>query len=83
MIKHTLFRPAIAMIELIFAIVIMGIVMMSAPMLVSTASKSGFVAIQQEGISEVASQLNMILSYAWDENNADPTLGQMILTTNP
>ena len=82
MIKYTIFRPAIAMIELIFAIVIMGIVIMSAPMLVSTASKSGFVAMQQEGISEVASQLNMILSYAWDENNADPTLGQIILATS-
>ena len=58
------------MIELIFAIVVMGIVMMSAPQLLSTASKSGYVAIQQEGINEAATQLNTILSYPWDENNS-------------
>lgn len=71
---HTkLFRPAIAMIELIFAIVIMGIVMMSAPMLISTASKSSYVAIQQEGINEAASRISMIMGYAWDENNTNDT----------
>lgn len=64
-------RPAIAMIELIFAIVIMGIVMMSAPMLISTATKSGYVAIQQEAINEAASQVNMIMGYHWDENDAN------------
>ncbi len=64
-------RPAIAMIELIFAIVVMGIVLMSAPMLISTGAKSGYVAIQQEGIHEAASHLNMIMGYHWDENDAD------------
>ena len=64
-------RPAIAMIELIFAIVIMGIVLMSAPLLISTAAKSGFVATQQEAIHEAASHLNMIMGYHWDENDAD------------
>jgi len=64
-------RPAIAMIELIFAIVIMGIVLMSAPMLISTASKSGYVAIQQEGINEAATKVNMIMGYHWDESSAN------------
>jgi len=68
--KNTL-RPAIAMIELIFAIVIMGIVLMSAPMLISTAAKSGYVAIQQEAINEAASQVNMIMGYQWDKSNTD------------
>lgn len=62
-------RPAVAMIELIFAIVIMGIVLSSAPMLISTASSSTSVALQQEGINEAASRINMILTYPWDENN--------------
>lgn len=62
-------RPAIAMIELIFAIVIMGIVLGSAPMLISTASSTTSVALQQEGINEAASRINMILTYPWDENN--------------
>jgi len=64
-------RPAIAMIELIFSIVIMGIVMMSAPLLISTATQSTYVALQQEGINEAASRVNMIMGYAWDENNTD------------
>lgn len=64
-------RPAIAMLELIFAIVIMGIILMSAPRLISTAAESGYVAIQQEGINEAASQVNMIMGYHWDENDAD------------
>ena len=69
MMMLTLHRPAIAMIELIFAIVIMGIVMMSAPMLISTASNSGYVAIQQEGINEAATQMSIMMDYPWDENN--------------
>ena len=72
-------RPAIAMIELIFAIVIMGIVLMSAPMLISTATKSGYVAIQQEAINEAASQINMIMGYHWDENDANETYLDPIL----
>ncbi len=62
-------RPAIAMIELIFAIVIMGIVMMSAPMLISMAAKSTTVALQQAGISQAVSDVSAILTYEWDENN--------------
>lgn len=62
-------RSAIAMIELIFSIVIMGIVLLSAPMLISTASSTTTVALQQEGINEVASRINMILTHNWDEAN--------------
>ncbi len=72
-------RPAIAMLELIFAIVIMGIILMSAPQLISTASQSGFVAIQQEGINEAASQVNMIMGYHWDENDANQSYIDPIL----
>lgn len=68
--SHT-FRPAVAMIELIFALVVMGIVLMSAPALVSTATKSSYIAIQQENINEAATQVNIILTYPWDEANAD------------
>ena len=81
MSKMQLFRPAIAMIELIFAIVIMGIILMSAPMLISTAAKSGFVAIQQEAINEAASRVNMIMTFHWDENSADETILDPILQT--
>ncbi len=75
-------RPAIAMIELIFAIVIMGIVMMSAPMIISTAAKSGYVTIQQEAINEAASQVNMIMGYHWDEATTDETFLDPILAVS-
>lgn len=74
-------RKAIAMIELIFAIVIMGIVLMSAPMLISTASTSGYVAMQQEAINEASTQVNLILGHYWDENNVDETEDSIILQT--
>lgn len=60
-------RPAIAMIELILALVIMGITLMSAPMLLSVATQSSIVALQQEGINEAASRASMIMTYPWDE----------------
>ncbi len=72
-------RPAIAMIELIFAIVIIGIVLMSAPLLIQTSVKSGYVAVQQEAINEAATRMNMIMSYPWDENDADPLYNAPIL----
>ncbi len=79
--KTKTLRHAIAMIELIFAIVIMGIVMMSAPMLISTASKSGYVAMQQESINEAASQVNIILGYEWDESNTNEDYDPIVLST--
>jgi len=68
--KQTL-RPAIAMIELIFALVIMAIVLMSAPMLISTSIKSSFVVIQQEAINEAAARISMVMGYHWDEQNTN------------
>jgi len=64
-------RPAIAMIELIFAIVIMGIALMSAPMLISISTSSTSVALQQEGINEASSRVSMILTYPWDANDTN------------
>lgn len=83
MVMYTkILRPAIAMIELIFAIVIMGIVMMSAPMLISTATQSTYVALQQEGINEAASRMQMIMGYAWDEKNVDDEYRPAILNVS-
>ena len=59
------------MIELIFAIVVMALVLMSAPRLMHIASQSGYVALQQEGISQASSRINMIMAFPWDENDAN------------
>lgn len=81
MIKRQL-RTGIAMIELIFAIVIMGIVLMSAPMLVSQASSSGLVMVQQEAIAAASTNIGMILTRHWDEQDTNESLESPILLTN-
>ncbi len=69
-------RRAIAMIELIFAISVMGIVLMSVPMLITTATRSAQTAFKQESIAITASHANALMSYAWDEQNTQSQLPQ-------
>ncbi len=64
-------RSAIAMIELIFAIVVMGIALMSAPSLIRTAKQGTTAVLQQEGINQAVSRIVMIFSYPWDENDTN------------
>lgn len=76
-------KKAIAMIELIFALVIMGIVLMSAPMLIQQSVRSGNVALQQEAIAAAAAQASIVLSMHWDEANSNLPIGASpILDTN-
>ncbi len=75
-------REGIAMLELVFAIVIMGIVMMSAPMLVSQANKGSLVGTQQEAIAAGATDIGLILTRHWDENDTNESLESPILATN-
>ena len=75
-------RPAIAMIELIFAIVVMGIAMLSVPLMLDTASKSSSVAFQQESIAIIASHANSMMTYAWDEQNTQDYSPKSILTVS-
>ena len=79
---YTLKRPAIAMIELIFSIVIMGIVMMSAPLLIDTATKSSTVALQQAAIHEAVSRVSMILTHEWDQNDTNGSCTPPVLHTS-
>jgi len=64
------------MIELIFALVIMGIVLLSAPMLIQQSIKSSNIALQQEAIVAAASQTSIVLSMHWDENNSNTQPGE-------
>jgi len=64
------------MIELIFALVIMGIVLLSAPMLIQQSIKSSNIALQQEAIVAAASQTSIVLSMHWDENNSKGQPGE-------
>lgn len=80
--KHSLLRKGTAMIELIFALVVMGLVLMSAPMLISTATKSSFITIQQEAINEASTHANIVMGYHWDEGSADESFLDPILDVN-
>ncbi len=80
-IKNTPLRPAIAMLELIFALVIMGISLLSVPTIVTTASKSINVSLQQEAINVAGGDLALILTYPWDEADANITVGAGVLRT--
>jgi len=75
-------RKAVAMIELIFSIVIMGITLMSAPMLISTASKSSMLTMQQESIAAAVTQMNTIMTTEWDHMDTNGTIGSPILKTD-
>ncbi len=74
-------RPAIAMIELIFAIVVIGITLLSVPLMVNQASQSTYTTLQQEAIAAAASDMGLILSREWDDANTNDSLDSTILTT--
>jgi len=75
-------RKAIAMIELIFAIVIMGFAMMSIPNLLGMSAKSGYTALQQEAIATASSDISLIFARQWDESNALSSDYEKVLKTN-
>lgn len=67
-------RKAISMIELVIAIVVMGIVMATIPMFLLQGEQSDELAIQQEAILMAQSTLNLVLTNEWDHNTYNPTL---------
>jgi len=72
-------RKAIALIELVFAIVIIGITLLAVPNLIATTTKSSSQAITQEAIANAASHIDMIMSQFWDENATIPKYNNPVL----
>lgn len=68
-------RKAVAMIELIFAIVVMGIAMLAIPMITTQSNKAVESAMMQESISTAASQIQMIMARQWDQSDVDVLTG--------
>lgn len=73
-------RKAIAMIELIFAIVVMGFAMLAIPNITAQSAKSTQSAINQEAVAATAAQMQNILSMQWDDANTGAS-GMPILST--
>ena len=60
-------RGGFTFIELVVAIVVIAIALMSVPLLLSQASKSDEFSINQEAILAGATKIGNILTYPWDD----------------
>lgn len=67
-------QKAFSIIELIVAIVVIGIVITTLPLFFAQSNKSNEIAIQQEAIFTAQSTLRLILTNEWDENSYDNSL---------
>lgn len=76
MVRNKLYKSAFTMIELIFAIVIIGISVISLPMMIQATGKSMENSLAQEAIFAASAQLNQVLSYKWDINSQE-TAGEL------
>lgn len=64
-------RSAFTMIELIFAIVVIAIAVVSLPMMTQVTAKGVEANIDQEAIFATSAKMMQILSFAWDKNSTD------------
>ncbi|QFR49888.1 type II secretion system protein [Sulfurimonas lithotrophica] len=62
-------RFAFSMIELIFAIVIIGITVASVPIMTNAVGEGVKNNLVQEAIFAASAEINQVLSYRWDENS--------------
>jgi len=62
-------RHASSMIELVIAIVIMGIAVMTLPLMLEQTQKNNEFTLQQEIILAARTKLGDTLTYRWDENS--------------
>lgn len=62
-------RSAFTLLEVVFAIVVMAIVIVSLPVVMGSNQKGIDTTIVQEAIFGASAELNQVLSYRWDENS--------------
>ena len=62
-------RKASSMIELVIAIIVMGIAVMTLPMMLERTQANNAFAMQQEAILAAKTQLGDIITYPWDDNS--------------
>ena len=66
-------RLAMSMIELVISIVVMGIVVMSLPLILTQVQNNNAFAMQQESILAAQTTAGSISTYAWDKDSFDTT----------
>jgi hypothetical protein len=74
-------RAGVAMIELIFAIVVMGFAISVIPVLVNRSTESIYTSLQQESIAAVATEMGTLFSTQWDDGDTNLTEGVPVLNT--
>ena len=62
-------KKAASLIELVIAIVVMGIAVMTLPMMLSQTQKNNEFTLKQEVILAARTKLGDILTYRWDKNS--------------
>lgn len=72
-------RAAFTMIELIFALVIIGIVFITLPLILLSDSKNVEKNLMQEAIFASVTKMSQILSYRWDDNSS---LNPFVITSS-
>ncbi len=72
-------RKGFTIIELIVAIVVIGIALMSVPLLLSQASKSDEFSLNQEAVLAGSTKIGDILTYPWDDKLVSETNVKHIL----
>ena len=77
-------RKAASMLELVIAIVVMGIAVMTLPLILTQSQNSNALALQQEVILATKTKLGYILAYEWDANSydANASVSRVLNTTN-
>jgi len=85
-IKTPLYRNAFTMIELLFAIVIISITMLTLPMMMQIDAGNQEDALAQEGIILTSTKIAQVLTFPWDPvsspGGAIMTLSQVLDTAN-
>ena len=64
-------RKAASMLELVIAIVVMGISISALPLILTQSQNSNALALQQEAIMATKAKISYILAYEWDANSYD------------
>ena len=68
-------RKAASMLELVIAIVVMGIALSALPLILTQSQNSNALALQQEAIMATKAKISYILAYEWDANSYDENAG--------
>lgn len=76
-------RKAASMLEMVIAIVVMGIAVSALPLILTQTQNSNAIALQQEVILATKTKLGYLLSYEWDANSYDVNASKSrVLDTN-